>query len=237
MVGMERCLLVERVGENGSSNGVPDGQIWAKEQEEAKWGPERKKKGKGRNGAEESRDANKKGNARGIITCQSDFSSHEPLPRSPSDLLQPLECPFRPRKEWHVNRDEPHGNRNQVREPRKSERVKIESFVLCPTFLVPRNAKQRRGNCHNPIFTLRIFPRILYANRGDSINARTNWKCSNMLKSINPRPCFKDRRILISLTRFDQVWLEFDRSHGWAHRELINCFTIIWRITWRSSVW
>ena len=74
-------------------------------------------------------------------TRQSDFSSHEPLPRTPSDLLQPLECPFRPRKDWHANRDEPHGNRNQVREPRKSERVKIESFVLCPTFLVPRNAK------------------------------------------------------------------------------------------------
>ena len=27
MVRIERCLLVERVGENGSSNGVPDGQI------------------------------------------------------------------------------------------------------------------------------------------------------------------------------------------------------------------
>ena len=122
-----------------------------------------KRKEKGRNGTEESRGANKKGNARGIITCraaatrQSDFSSHEPLPRTPSDLLQPLECPFGPRNDWHANRDELRGNRNQVREPRKSERVKIESFVLCPTFLVPRNAKQRRGNCHNPIFTHRIF--------------------------------------------------------------------------------
>jgi hypothetical protein len=34
---------------------------------------------------------------------------------------------------------------------------KIESFILCPTFLVPRNAEQRRGNCHNPIFTHGIF--------------------------------------------------------------------------------
>ena len=34
---------------------------------------------------------------------------------------------------------------------------KIESFILCLMFLVPRNAKQRRGNCHNPIFTHGIF--------------------------------------------------------------------------------
>uniref|UniRef100_A0A2N9HZR2 Uncharacterized protein n=1 Tax=Fagus sylvatica TaxID=28930 RepID=A0A2N9HZR2_FAGSY len=38
-----------------------------------------------------------------------------------------------------------------------SERAKIESFILCPTSLVPRSAKQRRGNCHNPIFTHGIF--------------------------------------------------------------------------------
>ena len=48
-------------------------------------------------------------------------------------------------------------NRRRTRKPRKSERAKIESFILCSTFLVPRNDKQRRGNCHNPIFTHRIF--------------------------------------------------------------------------------
>ena len=53
-----------------------------------------KRKEKGRNGAEESHSANKKSNARGMMprefpaTRQSDFSSHEPLPRTPSDLLQ-----------------------------------------------------------------------------------------------------------------------------------------------------
>jgi hypothetical protein len=44
-----------------------------------------------------------------------------------------------------------HGNRENPK------RAKIESFILCPMFLVPRNAKQRRGNCHNPIFTHGIF--------------------------------------------------------------------------------
>ena len=44
----------------------------------------------------------------------------------------------------HGNRENPSGQ-------------KIESFILCPTFLVPRNAKQRKGNCHNPIFTHGIF--------------------------------------------------------------------------------
>ena len=97
-------------------------------------------------------------------TRQSDSSSHEPLPRTPSDLLQPLECQFRPRKDWHANRDKPHGNRNKVQERRKSERVKIESFVLCPTFLVPRNSKHRRGNCHNPIFTSGIFSGVSTQN-------------------------------------------------------------------------
>ena len=104
------------------------------------------------------RGANKKGNTREFhAMCQSDFLRHEPPPRTPSDPPQPLECPFGPRKDWHASRDKLRGNRNRVREPRKSERAKIESFVLCPTFLVPRNAKQRRGNCHNPIFTHRIF--------------------------------------------------------------------------------
>ena len=45
MVRMERCLLVERVGKNGSSIGVLDSKIGVKEQEGAKWGLERKKKG------------------------------------------------------------------------------------------------------------------------------------------------------------------------------------------------
>jgi hypothetical protein len=85
------------------------------------------------------------------------ISNHEPSFCIPYDLLQALECPFGHQKDWHANRDELRGNRNRVRKPRKFEQAKIESFVLYPTFLVPRNAKQRRGNCHNPIFTHGIF--------------------------------------------------------------------------------
>ena len=44
-----------------------------------------------------------------------------------------------------------HGNR------KNPSGQKIESFIFCSAFLVPRNAKQRRGNCHNPIFTPEIF--------------------------------------------------------------------------------
>uniref|UniRef100_A0A2N9HU35 Uncharacterized protein n=1 Tax=Fagus sylvatica TaxID=28930 RepID=A0A2N9HU35_FAGSY len=38
--------------------------------------------------------------------------SHESPFRILSDLLQPLECPFGPRKNWHTNRDELRDNRN-----------------------------------------------------------------------------------------------------------------------------
>ena len=93
------------------------------------------------------------------------ISKHEPSFRIPSDLLQALECPFRPWKDWHANRDELRSNRNQARKPRKSKRTKIELFILCPTFLVPRNAKQRKGNCHNPIFTHRIFSGVGMQNK------------------------------------------------------------------------
>uniref|UniRef100_A0A2N9EG70 Uncharacterized protein n=1 Tax=Fagus sylvatica TaxID=28930 RepID=A0A2N9EG70_FAGSY len=91
------------------------------------------------------------------------ISSHELSFRIPTDLLQTLECPFGPRKDWHANQDELRSNRRRTRKPRKSERAKIESFILCPTFLVPRNAEQRRGNCHNPIFTHGDFLGCRYA--------------------------------------------------------------------------
>jgi hypothetical protein len=91
---------------------------------------------------------------------QTEFSSHNLSLRIPSDLLQTLECLFGPRKDWHANRDEMRSNHRRARKPRKFERAKIESFVLCPTFLVPRNAKQKRGNCHNPIFTHGIFSSV-----------------------------------------------------------------------------
>jgi hypothetical protein len=60
-------------------------------------------------------------------------------------------------EDWHANLDELRDNRKWAQKPRKSERAKIKSFILYPTFLVPRNAKQRRGNCHNPIFSPGIF--------------------------------------------------------------------------------
>ena len=91
---------------------------------------------------------------------QAVLSSHELPPRTSFNPSRPSECPFGPRKDWHANRDKLRRNRNQAGKPRKSERAKIESFILCPTFLVPRNVKQRRGNCHNPIFTHRIFSRV-----------------------------------------------------------------------------
>ena len=98
-----------------------------------------------------------------MITCrsppprQTDLSSHELPPRTSSNPSRPSESPFGPQEDWHANRDELRSSRNQPRKPRKSERAKIESFILCPTFLVPRNAKQRRGNSHNPIFIYKIF--------------------------------------------------------------------------------
>ena len=45
---------------------------------------------------------------------------------------------------WHENRENP------------SEQ-KLSHFILCSAFLVPRNSKQRKGNCHNPIFIPGIF--------------------------------------------------------------------------------
>jgi hypothetical protein len=78
------------------------------------------------------------------------ISSPESSFRIPTDLLQALECPFGLRKDLHANRDKLRDSRRSTRRPRKSERAKIESFILCPTFLVPRNAEQRRGNCHTP---------------------------------------------------------------------------------------
>uniref|UniRef100_A0A2N9GDV5 Uncharacterized protein n=1 Tax=Fagus sylvatica TaxID=28930 RepID=A0A2N9GDV5_FAGSY len=118
-------------------------------------------------------------------TCQSDFSSHEPPPRTPSDPPRPLACPFGPWKDWHVNRGKLYDYRRRVRRPGKSERAKIESFILCPTSLVPRNAKQRRGNCHNPIFTHGIFPGVGHAKR-DSPN-RASMLQQRLATSNNPK--------------------------------------------------
>ena len=95
---------------------------------------------------------------------QVDLSSPKLPPRIPPDPSQPSECPFGLQKDWHANRDEPHSNCRRAQKPRKSERAKIESFVLYLTFLVPRNAKQRRGNCHNPIFTSVIFSGVSTQN-------------------------------------------------------------------------
>jgi hypothetical protein len=103
------------------------------------------------------------------------ISSPESSFRIPTDLLQTLEYPFGLRKDWHANRDKLRDSRRRTRKPRKSERAKIESFILCPTFLVPRNAKQRRGNCHNPIFTPGIFSGVGTQNE----TTRTKSACSD----------------------------------------------------------
>jgi hypothetical protein len=85
------------------------------------------------------------------------FRATNHLPTPPSIILNLWNVHLDPRSNQHANRDKLRGNRKRTRKPRKSERAKIESFILCPMFLVPRNAKQRRGNCHNPIFTHGIF--------------------------------------------------------------------------------
>ena len=81
---------------------------------------------------------------------QAVLSSHELPPCTSFVPSQPSECPFGPRKDWHANRDELRSNRRRTRKPRKSERAKIESFILCPTFLVLRNVKQRRATVITP---------------------------------------------------------------------------------------
>ena len=129
---------------------------------------------------------------------QIDFLSHEPPPRTPSDPPQPLERPFGPRKDWHANRDELHSGRRRARKPRKSERAKIESFVLCSTFLMPRNAKQRRGNCHNPIFAHGIFSGVDTQNK----TALTKPACSD---EGSPRQITPKRRPGAHFPEFDQV--------------------------------
>jgi hypothetical protein len=126
------------------------------------------------------------------------ISSPELSFRIPTDLLQALEYPFGPRKDWHTNRDKLRDNRRRTRKPRKSERAKIESLILCPTFLVPRNAKQKRGNCHNPIFTPGIFSGVGTQNEV----ARTKSACSDEGSSPQILP---KRRSETHFLRFDQV--------------------------------
>jgi hypothetical protein len=117
------------------------------------------------------------------------ISSPESSFRIPTDLLQALEYPFGLRKDWHANRDKLRDSRRRTRRPRKSERAKIESFILCPTFLVPRNAEQRRGNCHNPIFTPGIFSGVGTQNEA----ARTKSACSDEGSSPSNTPKKKVR--------------------------------------------
>jgi hypothetical protein len=126
------------------------------------------------------------------------ISSPELSFRIPTDLLQALEYPFGPRKDWHANRDKLCDSRRRTRKPRRSERAKIESFILCPTFIVPRNAGQRRGNCHNPIFTHGIFSGIDTQNEA----ARTKSACSDEVSSHQVLP---RRRSGTRFPRFDKV--------------------------------
>jgi hypothetical protein len=126
------------------------------------------------------------------------ISSPELSFRIPTDLLQALEYPFGLRKDWHANRDKLRDSRRRTWKPRKSERAKIESFILCPTFLVPRNAEQRRGNCHNPIFTPGIFSSVGTQNEA----TRTKSACSNEGSSPQILP---KKRSETHFPRFDQV--------------------------------
>ena len=201
---MRRCLLVERVGENGSSIGVPDSKIWVKMRRGAKWGPESEKGEKGtkweRKGA---RCVLRWGlvrhhHARRVMITresppprQTDLSSHESPPYIPPNPSRPSECPFGPQKDWHANRDELRSSRRRARKPRKSERAKIESFVLCPTFLVPRNAKQRRGNYHNLIFTHGIFSGVGMQN--ETARTKPAWSDRGSPHQITPRKRFRTR--------------------------------------------
>jgi hypothetical protein len=116
----------------------------------------------------------------------------------PTDLLQTLEYPFGPRKDWHANRDKLRDGRRRTRKPRKSERAKIGPFILCPTFLVPRNAEQRRGNCHNPIFSHGIL---------SGVGAQNGTARAEPARSDNtsPHQILPIRRSGTHFPRFDQV--------------------------------
>ena len=92
---------------------------------------------------------------------------------------------------------------------------KIESFILCSVFLVPRNAKQRRGNCHNPIFTPGIFS-------GVSTQYEAAW--TELVRPDRDPPHQKNINTGLgahfsefeegrpTLTKVDQVWQKFDRA-------------------------
>ena len=60
----------------------------------------------------------------------------------------------------HINRGRFFIVTNNEHKNRKSGQAKIKSFLLCQTLFMPNNAKQKRGYCHNPIFTPGIFSNI-----------------------------------------------------------------------------
>ena len=89
-----------------------------------------------------------------------------------------------------------------VLQPRKSERAKIESFILCATFLVPRKAKQRRGNCHNCIFTHEIFSGVDTQN--EVAQTKPDWSDEGSPRQITSKRGLG--HISRNPTKFSQGW-------------------------------
>ena len=91
---------------------------------------------------------------------------------------------------------------DRTRKPRKSQQAKIESFILYPAFLVPRNAKQRRGNCHNLFLPSGFFRVSARKTRQPGPSRVDLTKVHHAQRPSRSSP----EHISRSLRRFDQVW-------------------------------
>ena len=157
------------------------------------------------------------------FSCRSPTSCHAPPFHTPSNLLWPWNACLEAKKigtqteancattvNGHENRENP------------SEQ-KSSHFILCPTFLVPRNAKQRRGNCHNPIFTPGIFSGVNTQN--EVARTQPNWPQGGQpyLKTLKMGPgshFLEFGEVWPTLTRIDQVWQRFDRGVDQTKNEI-----------------
>ena len=83
-------------------------------------------------------------------------------------------------------------------------------------FLVPRNAKQSRGNCHNPIFTHGIFSGV--GTQNEAARTKPAWSDEGPPRQITSK--WGLGHISQNPTKFSQGWPRFDR-----------CLTEVWCLT------
>ncbi len=127
------------------------------------------------------------------------------------DPLWPLGC-LRADTGWYINWGGLRNSREWARKSRKSERAKIESFILCPAFLMPNNAKQGRSNCHNPIFTPGIFSDVGMQNEAARVWLVWPERGSVTLKNSQNMAGSTFFEVWAGLTKVDQVWPKFDQG-------------------------